>query len=222
MPVAQRICWNRFLRGEESSIKCCFPARLWSSLGVAGLHPAGGVWGTAGRAPGHQCACGTTSSFLHLPRLACCLARTSWIAPSSRLGAGSRPLGSPSFGLSVPLTIGPPALLASPHPGLPAGVQRGGWAGAPGAGSRARTLRAQPTPDLTWRRFLDPARRALFPLVLSLPTPSCQPWARVSHLPAPPPPFHSPAPSIFCSLVLHPLQDSGMLSLTLTPTRPWS
>lgn len=51
--MAQRICWNRFLRGEESSIKCCFPARLWSSLGVAGLHPAGGVWGTAGRAPGH-------------------------------------------------------------------------------------------------------------------------------------------------------------------------
>lgn len=29
-----KICWNRFLRGEESSIKCWFPAGLWSSLGV--------------------------------------------------------------------------------------------------------------------------------------------------------------------------------------------
>ena len=89
MPVAQRICWNRFLWGEESSIKCWFPASLWSSLGVGGLHPAGGVWGRQGvpGSPGHLRPHPAPSSFLHLPRLACCLACTSWITPSSRLGA---------------------------------------------------------------------------------------------------------------------------------------
>lgn len=50
----EKICWNRFLRGGESSIKCWFPAGLWFSLGVCSvgsiLPPGGGFrqWGTRG------------------------------------------------------------------------------------------------------------------------------------------------------------------------------
>lgn len=153
--------WISAGRGELN--KMLVSSRSLSSLGVGGLHPAGGVWGRQGvlrvtSAP----AVPPGSQLLPAPStagLACCLACMSWITPSSCPGACSLPLGIPSFRLSVPLTIGPSALLMPAHPGLPAGdchargVQRGGWAGAPGAGSQAPTLRAQPTPDLTQGSF---------------------------------------------------------------------
>lgn len=197
--------WISAGRGELN--KMLVSSRSLSSLGVGGLHPAGGVWGRQGVfrvttapavPPGSQLlpAPSTAGVLFGLHELDYSLIMSWCLQPAVRDTFLS--VVSASYNWAVC----PPHACSSRAPcwGLsrPWGAERG-----LGRGTRGRKPgphpagSAHPRPDPG--RFLNPERWALFPLVLSLPTPSCQPWAGVSHLPAPPPPFHSPALSIFCS-----------------------
>ena len=161
MPVAQRICWNRFLRGEESSIKCWFPASLWSSLGLVGCTLPVGCGGRQGvlrvtRAP----AAPPSSQLLPAPATAGVLFGLHELDHSLITSWCLKPAIRDTFLWAVSASyngaICPPCVCSSRAPCWDRHtrrVQRGGWAGAPGAGSQAPTLRAQPTPDLTQGSF---------------------------------------------------------------------